>query len=790
LKEGHFQILNGCPHTQQAEIERTRGADMNIEKIVSDLTLEEKAKMCSGADFWHLQGLPGLGIPSIMATDGPHGLRKQKGAGDHLGINESIVSVCFPTAAALAASFDRELLKDIGVTLGRECQAEDVGILLGPGTNIKRSPLCGRNFEYFSEDPYVSSELSSAYINGLQSEGIACSIKHFLANNQETERMFSDSVMDERTLHEIYLASFEGGIRQAKAKTVMCSYNRVNGVFSAENEEMLNGILRGKWGFDGIVITDWGAGKDEAAGINAGLDLRMPGGDPKSTERLIHAVEAGELKEDILDETVKRILKVIDFVVSNKKTGLTLDHKADHEKAGNAAIECAVLLKNEGNLLPLPKSSRAVFIGAFAETPRYQGSGSSFINSYQVDSALDIASKMQTVTYARGYDLSTDETDDVLLEEARQAAIESDIAIIFAGLPNSYESEGFDRKHIDMPDNQNVLIEEICKVQPNTVVVLHNGACVAMPWVNRVKAVLEMYLGGEAVGSAAVKLLYGDAVPSGKLAESFPYQLSDNPSYLNYPGYNGRVEYREGLYVGYRYYDTKKMDVLFPFGHGLSYTQFAYSAIRLDKEKMKDTDTLKVTVNVKNTGDVAAKEVVQLYVRPLDNKVPRPVHELRGFEKVFLQPGEAKEVTICLGKRAFAYYNESLHDWHVESGEYEIEIGASSRDIRLKGTIYLISTVEVPVIFTQYSTIGQVTKTERGRYVLDPVLKAIRARRESNKETSNKAMGEGNEEMQETMHLQMPLNSLVTFGVVTAEKLAGIVSELNSGQLKGIYNNE
>jgi len=752
---------------------------MDIQALIKAMTLEEKAGMCSGADFWHLRGVPRLGIPSITVTDGPHGLRKQPNEADHAGVHKSVVSVCFPTAAALACSFDRDLLRQVGATLGKQCQAEEVGILLGPGANIKRTPLCGRNFEYFSEDPLLSSELASAYIGALQNEGIACSIKHFAANNQETERMVSDSVVDERTLHEIYLASFEGPVAKAKAKTVMSSYNKVNGVFAAENRWLLTGILRDHWGFDGFVMSDWGGAKSMASGIKAGLELKMPGGSPHNIPEIVDAVQAGQLTVAELDRAVERILKVIDFVVSNRQEGAVFDREADHCLARDMAAECAVLLKNQGGLLPLDKKAKVAFIGAFASAPRYQGSGSSFINAHRVESALEAAQGMPNITYAKGYDPASEETDATLLQEAVQAARSAEVAVVFVGLPNHCESEGFDRKHIELPACQNALIEAVRAAQPNTVVALHNGSAVAMPWAGDIPAILEMYLGGEAVGGAAVRLLFGDASPSGKLAETFPRKLPDTPAYLNFPGYAGQVEYREGVYVGYRYYDTKQMDVLFPFGHGLSYTQFEYRNLRLDKAQMQDTDTLQVTVDIQNTGKAPGKEIVQLYVAPITGEVPRPAHELKGFEKIALQPGETKQITFTLCKRAFAYYNTTLQDWHVETARYAIQVGASSRDIRLTAQIDVQSTVEAPVSFGKYSTIDQILKTARGQAVLGPTLQQMEAGARERLGNTESALGEGGLDIMRVFMMQSPLISLVEFGLVQPEQLQQLLGALN-----------
>ena len=742
------------------------------------MTLEEKAGLCAGSNFWYLTGVPRLGIPAVMATDGPHGIRKQAGAADHLGLNASEVSVCFPTAAALASSFDTQLLREVGAALGRECQAENVGILLGPGVNIKRSPLCGRNFEYFSEDPFLSGALGAAHVTGLQSEGIACSVKHFAANNQETDRMTSDSVVDERTLNELYLAAFEAPVKEAKAKTVMCAYNRLNGVFAAENEFLLTDVLRDRWGFEGLVVTDWGAVKDRIKGLKAGLDLKMPGGNPEDPREILSAIEEGRLTEKQLDVNVERILSVLNFILENRREDTVFDYAKDHQKAHHAAVESAVLLKNDGKCLPLTDAAGpVVFMGAFAKAPRYQGSGSSHINCYQVDNALQAAG--DRVSFVEGYRTGNDSGADALIREAVSAAKAAGTAVIFAGLPSRDESEGYDRTHMNLPENQNRLIAEVSAVQPNTVVVLHNGSAVTMPWIDRVPAVLEMYLGGEAVGAAAVDLLFGEAVPSGKLAETFPLRLEDNPSFLNFPGEQGVTEYREGLYVGYRYYDSKNMPVLFPFGHGLSYTEFQYSNLVVDRTQIDDTQHVHVQMDVTNIGTVPGKEVVQLYIKPQKGEISRPVHELKGFQKIALNPGETKQVSFILDRRAFSYYNIHLHDWHVETGSFEIEVGASSRDIRQRISVCVQSTVEPPQVFTIYSTIGQVLKTPKGQQILGPVIAAAKQKSNLDADTMESAMGEGSGEMVQAMMMQMSLFSLMGFGMFQKDQLEGIVAQLN-----------
>lgn len=755
---------------------------MNVSEVLKKMTLEEKAGMCSGLDFWNFKGVERLGVPSLMVCDGPHGLRKQEDAdkADMLGINGSITAVCFPTASALASSFDRKLLYDVGQTLGKECQAAGISVLLGPGNNIKRSPLCGRNFEYFSEDPYLSSEMAAAHIDGVQSEGVAVSVKHFCANNQETRRMISNSCIDERTLREIYLAAFEGAVKKAAPRTVMCSYNQVNGTFLAENKKLLTDILRKEWGFQGIVITDWGAVKDRVKGIEAGLNIEMPGTDGSSDAQIAAAVKNGILEEEKLDKIVEGILQLIDWCMEHRQAGIVFPYDKDHAKAADVAKECAVLLKNEGQLLPLSKEQKMAFIGEFAEKPRYQGSGSSHIRSWRVDSVLDMVKSGMDITYARGYDTSSALTNQELLAEAVDAARRAETAVIFAGLPDAFESEGFDRKHLCLPDNQTELIRAVTAVQKNTVVVLHNGAPVEMPWIDEVKAVLEMYLAGEGVGQAETALLFGDANPSGKLAETFPVKLAHNPSYLNFPGCGDEVRYQEGIYVGYRYYDKKELDVLFPFGHGLSYTTFEYSGIRLSKTSVTDKETLMVSCRVKNTGAVRGREIVQLYVGPLDpakRKIPAAVRALKGFEKLDLGPGEEKEAVFELDQNAFAYYNTTLGDWHTETGDYMVSIGASSRDIRLEEQVHVESTVAVPMVITEYTAMVDIMSTEKGRIVLEGMMPAAQ---EHQVPQGDSLLGEGGQEMMQALAEEISLSSLLNFGILTREQLEKILTELNT----------
>jgi beta-glucosidase len=753
---------------------------MNIETIVSQMTLEEKAALCSGADFWHTKAIERLGVPRVLMCDGPHGLRKQEGEADHLGVNASIETVSYPTASALAASFDQDVPRLMGEALGGECQAENVAMLLGPAVNIKRSPLCGRNFEYFSEDPYLAGELAASFIKALQSNGVAACVKHYAAHNQESFCGSGNSIVDERTLREIYLPPFEAAVKKGKTRSIMCAYNAVNSTFCAENKTLLTNILREEWGFDGFVVTDWGAVKDHVKGLLAGLDLEMPGGNPSGAAKIAKAVQSGKLDEKVLDDTVRGILNFVNESLENRKPDAIIDRAKNMELAADLETECAVLLKNDHHVLPLKKSAGIAFIGEFAEKPRYQGGGSSHINVPHPVGALEAASRYQTahglnITYSRGYDSKAKESNIALVDEAVRAAKNAEAAVIFAGLPEAFETEGIDRKTLAMPENQNALIEAVAAVQPKTIVVLHTGSPVVLPWLDKVAAVLCVYLGGANVGTATAALLFGEANPSGKLAETWPLKLEDNPSYLNFPGVNGVAEYREGIYVGYRYYDKKGMDVLFPFGYGLSYTAFEYGNLRLDREKMSDTETLNVTCTIKNTGDRPGREAVQLYVRDLESAVPRPVRELKGFAKVFLNPGEEKELAFTLKKRSFAYYEAKIHDWYVESGEFVIELGASSRDIRLSARVEVAASAELPIVFTLNTPVGELQKTAKGRALMEQMMATYL---NSGTDTSQ-SMGEGGNEMVQAMMREMPLGQLVSFGRITDEQLDGMIAILN-----------
>lgn len=752
---------------------------MDIKALVSQMTLEEKAGLCSGLDFWHTKPVERLGVPSVMVSDGPHGLRKQDEKADHLGVNDSIKAVCMPAACATASSFDRDLMGRMGQAIGDSCQHEKLGVVLGPAVNIKRSPLCGRNFEYFSEDPYLAGEMSAAYINGVQSKNVGTSIKHFAANSQEHRRMSSSSNADERTLREIYFPAFEISVRKAQPWTVMCSYNRVNGVYASENPWLLTDVLRKEWGFKGYVMSDWGAVSDRVAGVAAGLDLEMPSSGGINDRKIVAAVQSGELDEKIVDQACERILEINYRYLDNARPETPWDQEADHQLSARIAEECMVLLKNDG-VLPLNKTDEVAFIGEFAAKPRFQGGGSSHINAFRTTSAVEAAQGLP-VTYVQGYSAARDMATDEMIAEAVQAAKAAKVAVVFAGLPDAYESEGYDRAHMAMPACQNRLIEAVAGANPNTVVVLHNGSPVEMPWLGKVKAVLEAYLGGQAVGIATVRLLYGDANPCGHLAETFPVKLSDNPSYLYYGGEGDEADYREGVFVGYRYYDKKEMPVLFPFGFGLSYTTFACSNLRLSGAKITDQETLTATVTVTNTGSRAGKTVVQLYVGDRESTVLRPIRELKGFEKVELQPGESGDVTFTLDKRAFAYWNAAIHDWHVETGAFTIEVGQSSRDIEVSGEVTVESTVELPRRYTADSIFMDVMADPKAKEALGPMLASIQKAFAPNADASDTAQEAISADMGLAMMRYMPLRGLVSFSPdkVTDDTLKQLLDALN-----------
>ncbi len=752
---------------------------MDIKALVSQMTLEEKCSLLSGQDFWHTQAIERLGIPAVMVSDGPHGLRKQNLEADHLGMNESIKAVCMPAACATAASFDRDLIRTMGEAIGSSCQHEELSVVLGPAVNIKRSPLCGRNFEYFSEDPYLAGEMSASFINGVQSKNVGTSIKHFAANNQEHRRMSSSSNVDERTLREIYFPAFETSVKKAQPWTVMCSYNRINGVYASEDPWLLTEVLRDEWGFEGYVVSDWGAVSTRAAGVKAGLDLEMPSSGGVNDRKVMQAVLKGHLDEKYVDLACERILRINYRYLENAKPETPWDKEADHLLSAKIAGECMVLLKNEDKILPLSKEDDVAFIGEFAAKPRFQGGGSSHINCFKTTSAVEAAEGLK-VTYAQGYSIARDEATDEMIAEAVAAAKNAKVAVIFAGLPDAYESEGYDRTHMAMPECQNKLIDAVADANPNTVVVLHNGSPVELPWIGKVKGILEAYLGGQAVGLATVNVLFGDVNPSGHLAETFPIKLSDNPSYLFYGGEKNDTDYREGIFVGYRYYDRKEMDVRFPFGHGLSYTDFEYVDLWLSSNEISDEETVTATVTVKNVGSRTGKTVVQLYVSDVQSTPIRPVRELKGFEKVELRPGETKQVTFTLDKRAFAYWNQEIHDWHVETGLFKIEIGQSSRDICLEETLVVNSTVELPKKYSMDSIVMDIMDDPVAAEALQPLMSAIKDTLMPGDagEAANEAI---TDDMSMAMLKYMPLRGILSFGGGNVELPSGIAGLLGMG---------
>ncbi len=750
---------------------------MDIEKIMKELTLAEKASLVSGNSSWTVGPIERAGVPEIFVSDGPYGLRKQES--DTAEIYDSIDAVAFPTSAATASSFDKDLMYEIGTALGKECQAENVAVILGPGINIKRSPLCGRNFEYISEDPYVAGEMSAALINGVQSQDIGTSLKHFAANSQETERMYASSDMDERTLREIYLAGYETAVKKSNPWTLMCSYNRINGTYASENKWLLTDVLRDEWGYDGLVMSDWGAVSDRIKGIAAGLDLEMPGSGGVNDARIVEAVETGKLDEADLDKAVRNVLNLMEKYHSKKREEV-FDRDKDHEIAVHAEEESIVLLKNE-DVLPIKAEEKIAIIGGFAENPRFQGGGSSHINAHNIVSAVSVADSFGSFTYTEGFPYDGDQMSDEMKNQAVEAAKNADKVVVFAGLPDSYECEGYDRSHMRLPECQNILIDELLKLSKPVIIVLHNGSPVEMPWADYVDGIVEAYLGGEGVGEAVMKVLYGKVNPSGKLAESFPKKVEDNPSYLSYLGQNHRCNYSEGIFVGYRYYDTKKMDVLFPFGFGLSYTTFDYSNLKVSVGGSAvsgavdiNADKITVSVDITNTGNMAGKEIVQLYISDKTKAAIRPVHELKGFEKIALNPGETGTVSFELDKRSFAWFNEAISDWYAAGGEYVIEIGKSSRDIVLTETIEVKGDAPVLPVIDMDVQIGDLLKNDITKNVVLRVMK----------EEIQKFSGSDGLEVTDmdpmtyAMLQYLPIRTLRSFTHMTNERVESIVAAL------------
>lgn len=803
-------------------------ADLQQEaqQLLQQLSNIEKASLCTGRTFWDLNGVERLDLPSIMMTDGPHGLRKQSGDSDHIGLSGSVPAVCFPSGAGLASSWNRNLLREVGVALGEECLQEKVSVLLGPGINIKRSPLCGRNFEYFSEDPYLSGEMAKNWVQGVQSKGIGTSLKHFAANNQESHRLVVDTVVDERTLREIYLPGFEITVKDAQPWTLMCSYNLLNGVYLAENKHLLTDILKQEWGHTGLVVTDWGAANNRVQGLAAGLEIDMPGNAGAFTSRILAAIETGELEQGALDRAATRVIELILKSKPALESQHQYDESAHHSLARRAAEEACVLLKNDDALLPLPRSGSIGVVGAMAKTPRYQGAGSSQITPTQIDIPLEEITRLlpaaEVPLYAAGYNLGDDGTDNQLLEEALSLASEVNTVILFAGLPDAYESEGFDRDHMRLPTAQLELIDRLADVAQRLVLVLQNGAPVEMPFKHKVPAILETYLGGQAGGSAVARVLFGEASPGGRLAESFPEKLEDVPCHSWFPGEPRQVQYRESIWVGYRYFCSAQVPVSFPFGHGLSYTSFDYrdlrvaGAVQADQQFNCDTATLsdwaglRIECEIENTGERGGWETAQLYVHDKASAVHRPRRELKGFDKVWLNPGEVTTVSFEIGRRALAYWDTANSCWSISTGGFEFEVGASSQDIRLSCEIGIVSADKKPsanpalqtyfepgrrdfnhTAFTALfgeaippvasvkpyhlnSTLGEVSETRVGRMLIRQIKKTLA-------EAAGPDVDEKVDRMINAMVWEMPLRSIVIMsgGKVSFKVMAVMIHLMN-----------
>ena len=781
-------------------------------ELLNRLTLDDKARLCSGKNFWELESV--LDLPSIMVTDGPHGLRKQAANSDNIGLGDSVEAICYPTAVGLASTWDNDLIYQVGEHLGEECQTEKVSVLLGPGANIKRHPLCGRNFEYLSEDPFLSGHLAASMIQGVQSKGIGTSMKHFVANNQESMRMAVDTFVDERTLREIYLKSFEIAVKEAQPWTIMCSYNKLNGTYLSENKRMLETVLKDEWKHEGIVVTDWGACNDRVAGLIAGQELEMPSSGDYNDSLIVKSVQDGSLSEGLLNSRVERIL---DLILKSKKT-LDIEHipynkEEHHSFARKVAGDSIVLLKNEENILPLNQNQTVALIGEFAVKPRYQGSGSSLINPTKIANAFDTFKKVigNKVSYSQGYHSKDDVIDGKLVAEAVENAKNKDVVVVMVGLTDLFESEGFDRDHLNIPNNHLDLIDEISKVNKNIVIALSNGSPILIPFKDKAMAIVEQYLGGQASGEALVDVLYGTVNPNGKLAETFPNSIDEFPSNQNFPGLPRQVEYREGLYVGYRYYDTVNLEPLYPFGFGLSYTNFEYSnlSVKVGKEVL-------VTFDITNTGSLEGKEIAQVYITKDKSNVYRPKQELKGYVKVNLVPKETKTVTIKIHLEDLKVYN--IDSFKLEEGEYAVLVGASSKDIRmqedisLKGTKLLEDSYkqyksisldfaptkenfeeilgfkipEYPSIkpYTMNSVIGELQGTIVGRQLKKIMSKEIAKMAGANDDV-NPAIGK----MAEKMIEDLPFRGLVMLGgdTLSRGRAEGLLDIMNKKPIRGIF---
>ncbi|MRH41628.1 glycosyl hydrolase [Aquibacillus halophilus] len=660
---------------------------MKYNELIKQMTLEEKASLMSGKDFWQTQDIERLGIPSMFLADGPHGIRRQEIAADQLGLNAGIPATCYPTAATVANSWNADLGEKVGDYLGEEAITQKVNVLLGPGVNMKRNPLCGRNFEYFSEDPYHAGKMAASYIRGIQSHGVSACVKHFAVNNQEERRMSIDTIVDERTLREIYLTAFEIAVKEGKTRTIMSSYNRVNGDYTNENQHLMKDILRDEWNYDGVVVTDWGGSNDRIAGLLAGNELEMPSAAGETDKEIVQAVRTGKIEEKLLDESVDRVLELIFSTneVFERSYKQEFDVEKHHRVAQKVAEESIVLLKNEDNMLPLKFGKKVAVIGDFAKDARYQGAGSSIVNPTILDHTMDCfeESGIVSIGFEHGYERYGKKNIDKI-NKACELAKGADVVFLYIGLDEDTEAEGLDRPNMKIPDNQVDLLNALHEVNPNIVAILSCGSAVEMPWINKVKGLLHGYLGGQAGARAILRVLSGDVNPSGKLAETYPLRYEDTPSFHNFSGNEASVEYREAMYIGYRYYDTADVKVLFPFGYGLSYTTFEYSDVRVDKDG--------VTFKLTNTGNVAGMEIAQLYVGCKSKQIFRTKKELKGFDKIFINAGETKTVAIPFDDKTFRYFNVKTNQWEIEEADYQIIIGASSADIRLQASIFVEGT--------------------------------------------------------------------------------------------------
>jgi beta-glucosidase len=787
--------------------ESAPGIHSRAREIVAGLSDDEKVRLLSGLDMWHLEPVGDAGIPAVRMADGPHGLRREVEGEDTPGLGPSTPATCFPTSATLACSWDTELVEEVGRALGSEARAQGVGVVLGPGLNLKRHPCCGRNFEYYSEDPLLAGTMAAALVRGIQSAGVGACLKHFAVNNQETHRMTVDAIVDERTLRELYLYGFEIAVRESAPWAVMCAYNRINGVYCSDNAHLLTGVLRDEWGFEGLVMSDWGATNDRVAGVAAGLDLEMPSSNGASDKLVLDAVASGSLPRSALDTAATRVVELaLRAMQAGQAEGIALDPDSHHELARRAAAESTVLLTNDG-ILPLAPSGRIAVIGAFAEAPRFQGTGSSRVTPTAVDAALSALreriEESASLTYARGYDAHSGESDDAMTASAVRTAEVADVVVLFAGLPETHESEGIDREHMRLPAGHERLIEAVCAANPRTVVVLSNGAPVELSWAESPAAIVETYLGGQASGSAIVDVLIGDRDPGGRLAETFPVLQGDVLADAHFPGVARQVEYREGLYVGYRYFTTADVAVRFPFGHGLSYTTFEFGRPRLSAERIAVGDVVEVRVRVANTGDRSGSTVVQIYVRDVEATVDRPMMELAGFAKVHLDAGESTDVAVVLDRNAFAFFDVGSHKWQVEGGEFEVLVGESVAGTRGTTTLFIDSDFtpaadtrprahsarnrefsvmlgrpvpfpEPRLPFTRTSAVEDLEQTRLGRRVLSRLLSTASRRTAG-------AHDRATEALLERVVLEMPLRNLVTMsgGALSWRTLDALIDALN-----------